>query len=169
MSTAWEEMAPDFEFRPAWRLDDAEVEAGAIAFWQRMKILPAEVNPEERAKELICTAWKDGKVIGVQTAALGRLELVRARLAMVRSAVDPEHRRSRVSFAMSLYARDLIERWSMAHPHERVAGLGAIIESREFAGREKQPFWPNTKYGVVGYTPDGRQIRVSWFEDFRFD
>jgi hypothetical protein len=47
--------------------------------------------------------------------------------------------------------------------------MGAVIESKELAGREKQPFWPNTRFGVVGYTAEGRQIRVSWFEHFSFD
>lgn len=169
MSTAWEEMAPEFEFRDAWRRDDPGIEADAVDFWNRLNILPAGVRPEERAKELVAVAYKDGKIVGVQTAVLGRLEIVRARLGMLRSAVDPDYRRSRVSFALTLFARHLVERWSMAHPEERVAGLGAVIESRDFAGREKEPFWPNTRFGVVGYTADGRQIRVSWFEDFRLD
>jgi len=68
-----------------------------------------------------------------------------------------------------MYARDILERWSIANPDEKLAGMGAVIESKELAGREKQPFWPNTRFGVVGYTADGRQIRVSWFEHFRFD
>jgi hypothetical protein len=163
------EMAQGFDLHPAWRRDNSQFEADVIDFWNRLGMLPANVKPEDRAKELVTVAYKDGRIVGVQTAVITRVELVRARLAMLRSLVDPEVRRSRVSFALTLFSRDVLERWALEHPEGRLAGLGAIIESKEFAGREKEPFWPNSKFGVVGYTKDGRQIRVSWFEDFRFD
>jgi GNAT superfamily N-acetyltransferase len=162
-------MAAGFDLRPAWRLDDRRIEEDAVAFWRRLDILPPDVAPEQRARELVAVAYKNGRIVGVTTAALGRLEIVRARLAMLRGAVDPDHRRGRVGSALLIYTRELIERWSMDHPDERVAGLGAIIESPDLIARQKEPFWPMTRFGIVGYMPDGRQIRVSWFEDFRLD
>jgi len=168
-STGWREMAAGYDMRPAWRLDDPEIAAEAIAFWRRLDILPPDVAPEDRARELGAVAYQDGRIVGVTTARLARLDQVRARLAMLRGAVDPDHRRSRVGFAMLLYTRELIERWSMANPHERVAGLGAVIESPDLVVRQKQPYWPTPRLGLIGFTPDGRQIRVSWFEDFRLD
>jgi hypothetical protein len=165
----WEELAPGYDLRPAWQRDDPDIEADAIAFWNRLGILPPDVTPEARARELTAVAYKDGLVVGVHTVALGRLEIVRARLAMLRTAVDPEHRRSRVSMALTLYTRELLERWSRDHPEQRLAGLGAIIEGPNLFDRAREPFWPTTRFGVVGYTDDGRQVRVSWFEDFRLD
>jgi hypothetical protein len=162
-------MAPDFQFRPAWRLNDPQTEKDAAEFWNRLGILPGNVSPEERAKELIAVAYRDGRIVGVHTAKLGRPDQVRARLAMLRSAVDPDCRRTRVSFALTLYSRALLERWSKERPEERLAGLGAILESRELAGRGQEPFWPTTRFILIGYMPDGRQLRVSWFEDFRLD
>lgn len=161
--------AAGYDLRPAWRLDDARIEADAIAFWRRLDILPPDVTPEQRAKELGAVAYKDGRLVGVTTASLGRLEIVRARLAMLRGAVDPDHRRSHVAMALAVYTRELIQRWSKEHPEEKVAGLGAIIESPDLLARQREPFWPTTRFGVVGYRADGRQIRVSWFEDFRLD
>ena len=168
-TTSWSEMAPGYDIRPAWRLDDARIEADAIAFWRRLDILPADVRPEERARELGAVAYKDGRIVGVTTAGIARLEQVRARLAMLRGAVDPEHRRTHVGQALALYTRELVERWSMEHPEEKVGGLGAIVESPDLVARQKQPFWPMSRFGLVGFTPDGRQIRVSWFVDFRLD
>ena len=83
--------------------------------------------------------------------------------------VDPDWRRSRAAFGLAIYTRHVLEQWSRDHPEERVAGLAAIIEAPELVAREKEPFWPNTRFGLVGYTANGRQIRVSWFEDFRLD
>ena len=159
----------EFEYRPAWRREDSRIEADAITFWRRLGILPSSVDPERRAKELAAVAYRDGMLVAVTTAKLTRLEMLRARFAMLRAAVDPDWRRSRVALGLAVYTRQLLEQWSHDHPEERVAGLAAIIEAPELVAREKQPFWPNTRFGLVGYTRQGRQIRVSWFEDFRLD
>ena len=164
-----EQRAPGFEFRPAWRLNDPEVERDAIHFWNRLGILPQGVAPEQRAKELMAVAYKDGLVVGVQTATLGRLPQVRARLAMIRSAVDPDHRRFYLSRALTIFSKNLLQRWSAEHPEERLAGFGALIESKELAAYGKKPYWPESQFILAGFTPDGRQIRISWFEDFLLD
>lgn len=169
MSAIPVELIPGFELRPAWRLHDARVEADAAAFWRRTGILPPDVAPERRAKELICVAYKGDSVVGVHTATIERVNQVRARLAMLRSAVDPDVRRTRVSMAMTLYARALLERWSRDNPHERLAGMGAILESEQLAERGKEPWWPQTRFILAGFLADGRQLRISWFEDFRLD
>lgn len=161
--------ATDLDIRPAWRLHDARLEADAIAFWNRLGRLPADVTPEDRAKELAAVAYRDGQVIGVMTATLQRIDFLRARFAMIRGLVDPAHRRSYAVSQLGGMTRRVIERWSAENPAERVAGLGAIIESREFSAFEKAPIWPNTRLAVAGYTPDGRQIRIAWFDDFRLD
>ena len=169
MSTSPEELIPGFELRPAWRLNDARIEADAMAFWARLGILPPDVSPAQRAKELIAVVYKDDAVVGVHSATIERVEQVRARLAMLRSAVDPAHRRGHVSMALSLYSRAMLERWSRENPHERLAGLGAIVESQQLAERGKQPYWPQTRFILAGFLPDGRQLRISWFEDYRVE
>lgn len=163
------EMAEGYDLHPAWRRDNEQFERDAVAFWNRLGILPPAVTPEDRAKELAAVAYKDGKLVAVTTIALARIEEVRARLGMLRGATDPEHRRGHVAWALALFTRDLIERWANEHPEERVGGIGAVVESEDLRGREKQPIWPKTGLILVGYTAKGLQLRVSWFEDFRLD
>ncbi|WP_114953264.1 hypothetical protein [Sphingosinicella terrae] len=168
-STFHDRAAGEFDYRAAWRRDDAAIEADAIHFWRRLGILPEGVTPEARAKELVAVAYRDGGLVAVATASVVRLEFLRARFAMLRAAVDPDFRRSRAALGLALFTRDLLERWSYAHPKEGVAGLGAIIEAPELAAHRKEPYWPATRLGLVGYTADGHQIRVSWFDQFRLD
>jgi hypothetical protein len=163
------DVGADFDYRPAWRRGDAAIEADAIAFWDRLGILPAGVAPETRAKELAAAAYQDGRLVGVSTVTLARLEFLRARFAMLRVAVDPDHRRGRAAWGLALFTRQVMEAWSKAHPEEKVAGLAAILEAAQLEGKAKEPFWVTTRLGLVGHTKDGRQIRVSWFEDFRLD
>ena len=159
----------DVEVRPAWRLGDARIAADAVAFWKRLGNLPTSVTPEERARELVLAAYKGDRIVGVVTADLGMLEQVRARVAMLRGAVDPDLRRSHVAFAMMFGAQRILEAWAAANPHERVAGIGGIIESRQLKAAQNLPYWGPFRFGLIGFTPDGRQIRVAWFEDFRLD
>ena len=163
------ELLLDVELRLAWRLGDPRIEADAIAFWTRLGLLPAGVNPADRARDIVLAVYKGDRMVAVTTAELGILPQVRARLAMIRGAVDPEFRRSHIRAVMLARARATLEAWSAENPDERVAGLGAIVESRELGPRARQPYAPLSRFGLIGFTPDGRQIRVSWFQDFRLD
>jgi len=131
--------------------------------------LPAGGPPEQRAREAVVAAYRDGRIVGLVTAALGVLPQVRERLAMLRASVDPELRRSHVGAALTIEARALLESWSAANPDERLAGIGGIVESDDLLIAQRRPYWPWPRMGVVGFTADGRQIRVSWFRDFRLD
>jgi hypothetical protein len=159
----------DIALRPAWRLDHAEIEQDAAAFWRRLGNLPGDVTPEQRAKEVVIAGYQDGRIVGIVTAALRVLPQVRARLAMLRVSVDPELRRSHIGIAMVIEARALLESWSAANSRERLAGIGGIVESPDLLIAQRRPYWPRLRMGVVGFTPAGRQIRVSWFRDFRLD
>ncbi|HEV2816098.1 MAG TPA: GNAT family N-acetyltransferase [Allosphingosinicella sp.] len=160
---------PGIEVRNAWQTGDAGIERDAAAFWRRLGNLPAEVNPEERAKEVVLAAYSEGRMVGVVTASIGLFERVRARVAMLRGSVDPDHRRSHVGGALFPRALAILEAWAAAHPGERVAGVGGILESRELASIQRIPYWPQTRFHLIGFTPDGRQIRLRWFRDFVLD
>jgi hypothetical protein len=164
-----EDCAPGYAFRPAWQGSDPAVTADAIAFWQRLGILPTGTSPQERAADLAAAAYRDGQLAGVLTAQVMRVKQVRSELAMIRVAVDPAHRRAHVARALTLFSRDLLHRWAAANPAAKLAGLGAIVEGQEMTEYGKRPYWPETRFILAGYVPDGRQLRISWFEDFRVD
>ena len=160
---------PEIELRAAWRSDDPEMERNAIAFWRRLGNLPAAATPEERVREVVVAAYSGDRMVGVVTASVGLFEQVRARVAMLRGSVDPEFRRSHVGIAMFPRALEILEAWGAANPGERVAGIGGILESRELIAAQQLPCWPQSRFNLAGFTPDGRQIRLRWFRDFRLD
>ena len=77
-----------------WRLHDPVIEAEAEDLWRRLKVLPRGVDPKRRAKEIVATAYVDGRMAGVATAVVENVALVRQRFAMWRCAVAPESRRA---------------------------------------------------------------------------
>lgn len=163
------EPLPGIEFRPAWRLDEPQIERDAAAFWRRLGNLPADIMPEERAREVVLAGYREGRMVAVVTASIGLLENVRARVAMLRGSVDPEYRRSHVGVAMFYQAHAILEAWAADNPGERVAGVGGILESRELASVQRIPYWPTTRFNLIGFTVDGRQIRLRWFRDVLLD
>jgi len=168
-SNAPDPLSSEFDIRPAWRLDDPQLEADAIDFWRRLHILPGETSPEKRAKELVAAAYKDGKLVAVTTAAISRLDFLKARFAMIRAAVDPDFRRTHAATDLAYFTRNLLEAWAAENPSERLAGMGAIVEAKELTEISRMPVWPASRLGLVGHTANGRQIRVYWFEDHRLD
>lgn len=163
------ELPPGLDIRIAWRKNDPEIERDAIAFWRRLDILPPGASAEERAKELVLAAYADGQLIGLTTAEVGLFPQVRTRLAMLRGAVDPSHRRSYVGLAMYPIALETLENWAASNPEEKVTGVGGIIEAPQLAELERMPYWPEVRVGLIGFTADGRQIRVRWFRDALLD
>jgi hypothetical protein len=160
---------PKLDLRAAWRRDDSGIEADAIAFWERLGILPPGVDPAARAKELVAAAYHRGTLIAVTTASIARYEPLRASFAFLRGAVDPAHRRSLAGTAIAVFARETIEAWAVEHPEAGVAGVAGIVESPDVAARQRAPVWPQTGLNLVGYTPDGRQVRAAWFQHYRID
>jgi hypothetical protein len=161
---------PDgLEIREAWRRDDPRIEADAIDFWTRFRLLPPDVSPEQRAKELIAAAYRDGRLIAVSTATIEWFDHLRARFAVLRGATDPEHRRSRAQLALAVPSRRALERWALEHPEERLAGGLAFVETAEWGDFARLPVWPESDLAFIGYANDGRQIRLAWFDHFRLD
>jgi hypothetical protein len=157
----------DLDLRPAWRLGDAAIERDAIAFWKRLAILPAEVAPEDRAQELAAAAYRGDRLVGVATAQIRPIEALRGNFAMFRCAVEPDERRGLASTALTVFTRDLIERWAAENPDEGVLGLAAVITSAQLSQRQRDPVWANTRLNLIGFTQEGRQLRVAWFSHAR--
>lgn len=154
----------EIEFRAAWRKADAELERDAKEFWQtRLRLLPRNVDPEARARQLCAVAYRDGVPVGVSTATIEYIKQFRSNMAVYRCAVARQFAHQPLSWRITDFSREVLERWSLENPDEKVMGLMAVMQSRELVTRYPQVF------GVVnmtftGFTPAGFPIRVAWFK-----
>ena len=159
-------LAPEYDFRPAWRREDTQLMADAKEFWRELKMLgPAEI--ERRAAELIMVAYHLGKPVAVSSANIAMVEQLRCRCAMYRCAVALDHRRHHLSYQISGLSRAVLEQWSLEHPEEEVCGMAANIEASQYrSGKQREPMWPeyDLNLNFVGYTAKGQQLRVAWFK-----
>lgn len=158
----------DYRVLTAWHLQDPRIEQDAIAFWRTLNILPRGTDPAARARELCAVAYLGKELVGVATASLEILPLVRCRFAMYRSAIAPEHRGSGAAFQLITHSRELLEKWSAEHPEEGVMGMAAIFEGYK-GDTARLPVWPLTGLVLATYSPQGHQVRVAWFQHARVD
>lgn len=149
-------------FVPAWQKNNPALEADAIGFWKAHDMLPAGVDPAARAKDLCGLLRKEGKVIAVSTATIRHMPRFRCRMALYRCAAAPSMRRRPHSKPITEGSRDLLERWALDHPEEKVMAMAAVVESTLLLRQMPSVFWPS---GLVfaGYTPGGQPLYVSWF------
>jgi hypothetical protein len=153
----------DITFRPAWGLDDPVIIRDAKELWLSLGALwPREVD--QRASQLCAAAYVGNTLVGVSTAYLDDLAILKSRFAFFRCVVSPQHRRQWVSYRLAPYSRDVLEKWSLANPDEKVMGMVAVIQGENYKERQHEPVWPRSTLNVVGYTKLGDQIRVAWFK-----
>lgn len=150
-------------FRAAWRQNDPVLERDAVAFWKQLNLLPSEASAEGRLKELCAVAYAGENAVAVSTAGIHHLTFLRSNMAMYRCAVSPSARSGQVATRITLFSRDVLEQWSLAHREEKLMGLGTVVQSRLLVENQCEAIWPDTKFVFVGYTPAGYQMRVLWF------
>lgn len=158
-------MPDNIRYVNAWRLDDPTCEADAIAFWRELKMLPPDVDPAQRAKQLVSMAYQGDRVVGVTTAVVSYLEQVRQNFAQMRILMHPDVEKTGVTVPLTIHAREVLREWSKANPQARLAGYAAIITA---PGYGQKPVLP-AGLTLIGYNSKGFQIRAYWFDHFRID
>jgi hypothetical protein len=154
---------------PAWQRNDANIIKDATDFWLKLRLLPAGVTPEQRAQELCAAAYVGNELVGVSTMELRHSPSLHCRLGFFRCLVSPAHRHRRIARRLTVYSRELLEHWSKENPEEKVLGMAAILESASFDLLARRPKWGDAKLWLIGYTPKGQQIRLTWFDHARLE
>jgi hypothetical protein len=157
------DLSHDVRYVPAWQLSDPKLEGDAIAMWREMRILPHNQSAEARAKELVSLAYMGDRLVGITTAVIGHYAPVRQRFAFMRLLIRPEAEKSGIAVPFTVFFREVLREWALAHPEEQLAGYGAYITVK---GYGHQPVLP-AGLALVGYTDEGYQVRLCWWDHFR--
>ena len=155
----------ELDYRRVWRRQNCSVMDDAIAMWRREGVLPPDVTPEERAEELVIAIYDGAEIAGCLTADIHVLPRLREKFAFCRSFVAPGWRGRRLTDRLMMDGYDELGRWSLAHSEERLAGCAAIYENRGLGRRPVEP----SGLCLVGYTPQGQQLRVLWFKHHKLE
>jgi len=164
-----EQEVAGFQVRLVWGREDPGVSADAIEMWREAGILREDVTPEERAGQLAAAAYKDGRLAAVATGVVEHIRFLRARFIVTRSMTAPEFRRTHAQLALAGPTMSELEEWAKANPEEKVAGLIAFVEPGAWGEAARMPKGPYFGWTLIAYTKNGHQVRVVWFDHFRYD
>lgn len=156
-------MTDNLRFVPAWKRNDPKLEADAVSMWQEMAALPANINLEQRAKELVVLAYIGERLVGVTTAEVQTHPPVRQRFAFGRILLRPEVGKAGIAVPMTIAMREELREWSKANLQEKVAGFAIAISAKGYGKT------PVTAAGLMhaGYNADGQQVRLYWWDHYR--
>lgn len=158
----------DIIFEPAWRLDDPQIAADAIALWESLGAMPADTDPADRISEVVVCAYDGDQLAGIITTIIDLHRPTRRKFAFYRTLVSPDSRRQGLMHQLSVQAHAILLAWALEHPDENLAGLGAVRQQSFLNDpRRGSPISPGLGSVLVGYTPMGHPIRLKWFERIR--
>lgn len=151
------------EWRSGWLAADPAIEADAKALWRRLSLLPGGLDPDQRAAEIVSAAYVQGELAAISTAFVREIEFLRARFAMFRCVVAPEFRRHSVARKIAGHSREVLEQWAYDHD-QGVMGMATVVQSEDLVGKPRRAVWRTSGLTLVGFTDEGEQIRVAWFD-----
>lgn len=154
----------EIAYKSAWLKKDPVIERDTLAFWQASNLLPKNALPADRLRELCTVAYDGGRLIAVSTAKITEMDFLRSRIAMWRCSIAPDMRGKHISTEMGRVSRQVLEEWSLAHPEERVMGMGTAVQTANLDQKKKRPIWKASGLTFVGYSNQGQQIRIAWFD-----
>jgi hypothetical protein len=155
---------------PAWQRNDAKIMSDTTDFWLKQRALPPNITPQQRLQELSGVAYVANELVGVSTIELRHTPWLRCRLGFFRCLVDPAYIHRRIASRLTKYSRALLESWSKEHPSEKILGMALVLENPNFDRLGNRPVWhADVDYVLIGYTPEGHQVRIAWFEHARLE
>lgn len=161
----------DIDIRTAWQKSDSELGRDARGFWNRTGML-SQAEQEKRSGELVAVAYENGKVLGVSTARHTEYKPLRSRFFYYRSAIVPDVPQLQVAAQICAHSCDCLAKWARQNPDEKVNGLYIELESDELLGEQRRlPVIEILGLNLIlaGYTEEGNQIRIIWFDDARLE
>lgn len=164
-----EAVADDVVFRPVWRRDDPQTVYDVRRLWSLAGVPPSVAKSRE--SEICATAYIGEELAAVSTAKISYDPGMRNNFFGYRCLVAPHVRQRDMAWRISAYSLKLLQEWSVQNPHERILGLMISVETDKFTAglqrsiREKLGF----KMHFVGYSLEGQQLRVVWFDDAMLD
>lgn len=138
-----------------------------VEFWTGHGVLGAEAA-RQRLEEVVCVLYDgNGQVAGVNSVTpeviphLGNRRLWRYRMFVPAIGNDTS-----IVEAMIGSAQAALEAEYRGGPDEPL-GLCLLLPGGEMVRRMPEAVWPATGLIYAGYTKDGSQLRVGWFEEAR--
>ncbi len=141
---------------------DAEREQELLAFWAERRALSGE-QARDRLPEVVCTLRLEDQIVGANSVFAADVPLIGGRRFWVyRSLLDPEV--ADEGPAMIRETFNALAAEFSGGPDEPI-GLCLLIGDPQELRRRPEVEWSDPRMIYAGYTDDGRQMRIAYFEN----
>lgn len=144
---------------------DPELSQRLVDFWVRHGVLD-EAAARRRLAEVICVLFDDGgEIVGVNSSYADQAPLVGRKFWIYRRFLAPGADEG-AERALLEAAQQELSRGFTGAPAEPV-GLCVLIADRAMMERYPEAVWPDVGLLFAGYTQEGAQVRICYFEGAR--
>ena len=133
-----------------------------VEFWIREGALALPRARRRTTETLVVASDRAGRPVRVCTAALRRIDQLRADLWYTRVFVGSAQRQSHLAVGLALGARDWLARRSSSGEDPRAIDRFEV-ESEILKRFLTQAIWPRTEFAFIGETSVGSHVRVFYF------
>lgn len=155
------------EIRDVWQQDTSGFADDVTAYWKQYDFLPPNVSAEARLKRVSAIAYVDGVLAGANTVRIENVPDVRGKFAFVNASVAPEFRRHYLQVRLVGHSQAILETWARENPQEELKGVAVVLQADFQEGRPFPPVTPTNQTVLIGYDPEGFQVRIKWFDHIR--
>jgi hypothetical protein len=148
---------------------DEELAQRILAFWAQHSALPADVA-RDRLPEVVCVLrGAAGDVLGVTSVtAAGIPEIGARRFWVHRSLLAPATGETAWDDLLAACFDALAAEFeAMGESPKLPVGVCTLVGDPAILERRPEAVWPDLRFLYAGYRPDGRQMRIRYFEEGR--
>jgi hypothetical protein len=146
------------------RIDDA-LARDLVRFWTSYRVMSPN-QAQERLKHVVCVLRDAGNnLAGVNSVDAREVELIGNRRLWVYKSFIPNVSPSLNSAMLQSALDALNERYDGGEKEPK--GVCVLITDRELMKRFPEAIWPGSGLMFAGYTREGAQARVRWFDGAR--
>jgi hypothetical protein len=158
----------EIEYKNAWQKSDPKLIEDAVSLWNAHNVMTRGIDPADRVSEICALAYFDAEPIGVATINIRRFGQVRSNIAFARCFVTPDHREKDAARWLMVRCKEYVGAWSKENQELGVRGMAVVVQSPKLVPIARDPVWENTLLGLVGFTKEGDQVRLTWFDHVKF-
>ena len=156
-----------YTFQTVWKKIDDALCREIIAFWTIENALLNDVVPEKRARQVAVVMRDDHGCIGaVCTVKLELNAQLRQPMYYYRTYCAEKHRRHNTAVPMMRAAQQCLREYNLGLERPEAIGILLEVESPYVNKRYPTAFWPQTRFGFIGYSARGLPERAHYFDGF---
>jgi len=157
---------PSFSFQIIWQKVSEELTEEIVSVWKSLNVLPKNVNPRERAKEVVLLARnKENQIVGITTAKTLYYSPIKNELFFFRGLIVPGFR------IPGLFMNMVTETIQVLEEHFNNSGSSPIGVFTEIENkRMQQANVTRLKSGMIliGFSERDNPIYVYYFKGSRY-